>query len=460
MSVLDNMRERRAAAKQELDALLAKAETETRNLNDDESTIFDTKVKEIREADKRIKELEELLADEKRAAVARAEVTPDGEQRTAPAMVEDPPIYLPGGQNGNSYFRDMGKRALGQPDAHDAVDRLVRNSRRVAAEQRALGNTNTTGGSGGEFAPPQWLINEYIDLARPGRVTADLFTKGEVPYGVSSINLPKLLTGTTVALQTTQNSTLAQTDLTTGYVSTGFATVGGKQVVSQQLLDQTAIPFDRVILADLAAAYAQQIGSQVLTGAGTGTNNNAVVNGLANAAVPAGNQIAFTSATPTPQQFYGAAAAAYSAFVTSRYAPPTVWLMHPRRYFWLLSKSDSSGRPLAVPTAVAQNPMATVNGAPATSGYAGEFLGLPVALDPNLPITGGAGTNQDTVYLLKADDLWLFESPPQVEAFREPYADSVGVLFRMVGYLGTILNRRATSIATISGTGLVTPTFG
>jgi hypothetical protein len=48
-------------------------------------------------------------------------------------------------------------------------------------EARAIGNTNATGGSGGELAPPTWLVNEWINLLRPGRVTADLFKKGADP---------------------------------------------------------------------------------------------------------------------------------------------------------------------------------------------------------------------------------------------------------------------------------------
>ena len=276
---------------------------------------------------------------------------------------------------------------------------------------------------------------------------------------MSSINIPRLVTGTSVAVQSTQNSALSSTDLTTAFVSTGFTTLGGTQTVSQQIIDQSAVPFDRVVLSDLASAYATQIGFQAINGTGTGVNNNSVVNGLANAVVPAGNQVTFTQATPTAAQFWGICASAYSTFVTTRFAPPTCWLMHPRRWFWLMSKSDANGRPLVVPSAYAQNPMG-VNPSPTPAGYSGDFMGLPVYTDPQIGITGGVGTNQDTLWLLKADDLWLFESPPQVEAFREPLAGSVSVLFRMYAYVGTVLNRRSTSIVTINGTGLVTPVFG
>lgn len=284
---------------------------------------------------------------------------------------------------------------------------------------------------------------------------------------MSNVQLPKILTGTTVALQSTQNTALSQTDLTTGSVGTGFSTIGGKQVVSQQLLDQAEIDFDRVVNQDLAAAWSLTFGTQIISGAGTGANNNSVVNGLLNATVLAANQTVWTQATPTAAGFYGRCAAMLSAFATARYAEPTVWLMHPRRWFWLLSQSDTSGRPLVIPDVAAAangitafNPVARNTGSPvAPVGAVGMFLGLPVVIDPLLPTNLGAGTNQDEVFLLKADDLWLFESSPVAEVFREPYADSMGVLFRLYSYVGTILNRQTASIATLTGTGLIAPVF-
>jgi HK97 family phage major capsid protein len=133
--------------------------------------------------------------------------------------------------------------------------------------------------------------------------------------------------------------------------------------------------------------------------------------------------------------------------------------MHPRRWYWLLAQVDSQGRPLVVPNDVAFNPMATDAGVANVQGSVGRFLGLPVVLDPNIATNLGAGTNQDEVFLIKADDLWLFESTPRAEAFTAPYAESLGVLFRLYNYAGTILNRLSSSIATMNGTGLVAPTF-
>jgi HK97 family phage major capsid protein len=460
-SPLEIMTERRAAKKAELDALLELPTAEKRDLNSDEDTKFSTLVEEIRAQDARIAELTEQEAREAAAAETRkqAGATVGG------AKVTDPEVYARGNR-AVSYYRDLARAQLFGD--REAGDRLMRHgAAQNDKESRALGNTNATGGSGGEFAPPDWLVGDFVALVRPGRATAQLYKSSPVPVGVSSVQIPKILTGTTVALQSTQNTALSQTDLTTGSVGTGFSTVGGKQVVAQQLLDQSEIDFDTVVTSDLAAAWSLTFGTQIVSGTGTGTNNNSVVNGLVNATVLAGNQTAFTSASPTAAAFYSKAAGMISSFATTRYAEPTVWLMHPRRWYWLLAQSDSSNRPLVMPDVMlasgkvqAFNPIATNEGSPVSAvGAVGMFLGLPVVIDPLLPTNLGAGTNQDEVFLLKQDDLWLFESSPVAEVFREPYADSMGVLFRLYSYVGTILNRQTASIATMNGTGLVAPTF-
>jgi HK97 family phage major capsid protein len=388
MSVLDSMREARTAKKAELDALLGAVQArEDKNFTADEVAKFDQLTAEIRGSDSRIDELEQIEQRENAAAETRRQAGSGAGSEGPGAQVTDPEVYIRSGKNGNSYFRDLGRATLKLDGAQEANERLQRHGKAQAdIEKRALGNTNAAGGSGGEFAPPKWLVDDYIRLARMGRVTADLYNKMDVPSGTSSVNLPKVLTGTSVALQSSQNSNLSATDLTTGSVSTGFSTIGGKQIVSQQLLDQSAINFDQVVTSDLAAAYAQNLGSQIINGAGSGANNNSVVNGLLAATIAGANQSTFTSGSPTVALFYSKAAGMISSFVVTRLAQPEVWLMHPRRYYWLLAASDSNGRPLIVPQPVAFNPAATQSGSIVDAGATGmTFLGLPVYIDPQRP---------------------------------------------------------------------------
>lgn len=453
-------------------ALLDTAANAGRGLTDEErasrSAMTDQLTSARAEETDLVERLAELAEQEQRSANADAARAADGPaagtsgvdtRKAGGASVTDAPIYHRGVQ-GRSYFRDLAKANI-EGDAA-ARENLVRSSRATADElqTRALGNTNTTGGSGGEFAPPLWLVEDYVKLARAGRVTPDLMQKSDVPMGVSSVNLPKVLSGTAVGFQTTQNTALTQTDMTTGAVGTGFVTLGGKQVVSQQMLDQSEIDFDRVITSDLAADYSRSVGNQALFGAGTGSGTTSgVLNGLTNATISAALQITYTSTAPTAQGLYSKCAGAIAALVTSRFESPTVWLMHPRRFYWLIAQVDSQGRPLVVPAQFSRNGMGTLDSTPEAGHTGFMFLGLPVVIDPQIPTTLGAGTNQDEIFLMKADDLWWFESPVQAESFRAPYADTMGVLFRLYAYVGAILNRYSTSIATINGTGLTAPTF-
>jgi HK97 family phage major capsid protein len=222
-----------------------------------------------------------------------------------------------------------------------------------------------------------------------------------------------------------------------------------------QLLEQSEIPFDHVILQDLALAYAGQLDVQALTGAGTSGS----LRGLASAA---GLTVqAYTNASPAVAgagQLYSQIQQAVSKVYSTRYLAPDTILMHPRRWAWICAAFDTTNRPLVVPRAVAYNPVAT-DDSNVPQGYVGEIGGLQVFTDPNLPINTGAGTNQDPVYVFRRGDIMLWESAPTAETFTQPYADSMGVLFRLYAYSALIPDRYGSSIVQINGTGLVTPTF-
>jgi HK97 family phage major capsid protein len=206
----------------------------------------------------------------------------------------------------------------------------------------------TVAAAGGSFAPPSWLVDQFIELARPGRVTADLLDHQPLPSGVSSINLPKISGGSSVSVQATQNSALSDTAMTTTSVSSGISLIGGKQIVSLQLMQQSGIPFDRVILGDLAADYAKQLDLQVLAGSGTGGQLRGLING-----VGVGSTI-YTSATPkvssatAADSFYNRIIGAATAIHTTRFRPATALVLHPNRWAWVLEALDSTTRPLVI----------------------------------------------------------------------------------------------------------------
>jgi len=354
------------------------------------------------------------------------------------------------GEQSPSFFRDLWTAQRGDADA---ADRLRSNNREVGMESRALGNTNATGGSAGEFAPPAWILDAYVKLARPGRVTADLFHKEDLPAGVSSVNIPRVATGTTVAIQSMQNTAVSQTDLTTNSLSSGIVTLAGKQVISQQLLDQsgTGGRVDEVVLGDLTGDLARQLGTQVLTGTGVGGQLKGFLTATSSNVLP------WTTTTPTATGFYGRLAQLQGAINSTRFKAPDVIVMHPRRWAWFASFTDSTGRPLVVPSAGAFNSMASAGDDQAV-GRVGSVLGCDVYTDPNIPVNRGGGT-EDVVLMFVRDDVWLWEANLRAEAFTSPLADVMGILYRVYNYFAMVPDRYSASLGQIAGSGLVTPAF-
>ncbi len=58
-----------------------------------------------------------------------------------------------------------------------------------------------------------------------------------------------------------------------------------------------------------------------------------------------------------------------------------------------------------------------------------------------------------------SDDIILWESPLKAEAFEAPYADTMGVLYRIFNYSALIPDRYLASLGQIIGTGLTPPVF-
>ncbi|MFI5955819.1 phage major capsid protein [Cryptosporangium sp. NPDC051539] len=446
---------KRAALKTDAERVVAAAETEQRKLTDDEKKTIDGALDAIRGVDQditateaRIAEIEQTEERATRAAAAAAAAGQTGEQRernAGGAQVTDPDQYAKGGQR--SYFRDiMRAQMLGD---HQAADRLRRNDQAVNADLHARALT-TTDGAGGEFVPPLWMIQEYITLARAGRITADRLRQLPLPPGTDTISLPRIATGTATAEQTSQNTAVQNTDATTNSVSAAVATIAGQQVIAQQLLDQSPVNMDDVLLADLAADYATKLDVFVI-------NNNATNKvGLLN--VASAVAVTYTDATPTLAELYPKVADAIQQIHTARLLPADTIVMHPRRWATFLAATDSQGRPLVVPAAgMPMNALAVQNGV-ASEGLVGYLQGLPVYVDPNIPVTLGGGT-EDRILIFRSIDSILYEGTPRSEAFRETKADQLSVLLRFYNYAALHASRYPKSIGVISGTGLVTPVF-
>lgn len=434
------LEERKAEIVSELETLVSTLENEKRSATDEENQRQSQLLDDHKSVSKKIaKAHEEAELRQKVAAVLPAKVA----ENDSPALTElrtEP--YRRGGTE--SYFADLAKA---KEQDRRAIERLTVSDRynlsKLAKEQRA-GET-TVAGAGGEFAPPLWLIDQFVPLARPRRTTADLVNNITIPDGVSSISLPKVATGTATAVQGTQNTGVNVQDITTTSVSTGITTIAGGAVISQQLLDQSPISLDDVIAQDLFRDLAGKIDAAVIS---------AVV-------AAAGNVVTYTDAAPTSLKFGTYVQQAIDLILQGNYTVPDATILRPDRWGRLLAYGDTAGRPLVTPNASYGrfNSVGTANGI-VDQGFAGNYRGVDTFLDPLIPNNLGAGTNQDEAIVFDSKQVYLYESTPKVEAFRETYANQLSLFVRISEYYGIIANRLPKAISVVSGTGMIPGAYG
>lgn len=448
------------ASKRTMRTLVDQSRAEGRNLTASEARNFNHLEEEIRA-------LQEA-ADEQRAAEDRARHAEEARQAKAararvryglgdgPSVVvrSEARTYGPG--RGHSYFGDLARSSFGDVAAGD---RLARHAREVDVEAATVGtfesralSTNT--GVGGTFVPPAYLVSEFVPYAREARPFADACNCQDLPAGTDVINLPKVVTGTAVAPQGTQNTPVLETDLTDVYISAPVTTMAGQQTVSLQLIEQSPINFDEMVMSDLASAHAQTIDSQVLNGSGTAGNLTGVLQMLGI------DVITYTSTTPSGTALYPKVAKTLADIRQNRHAAATHTWMTPERWYWLAAQTDANGRPLVIPNAQGPwNAQAAMADLPAVYGPAGSFLGSVVYLDANLPQNLGTGNNQDVVLTAKMDDLYLYESAPVARALPQTLGNQLSVLIQLYSYVAFLPNRYVTSVAAVEGSGLTTPGF-
>ncbi len=412
----------------------AKRENRSNKLTDQQDAEFRSLSSDIEEIETRI---EEITEDDRRMQTANAAAARVGLGLAGPRSA----VYGP--ENRASYFGDL--TAVSRQTADGAArDRLAQ----YDMEQRDL---NRADGSGGQFVPPAYLLNDVVGAPRPGRVTADLMTRRPLPPGTDVINIPKILTGTATAIQPADNDPVQEVDLTDTTIAAPVRTIAGQQDVALQLLDQSPVNFDEVIIRDLLADYARRLGLQVLTGTGATGQLLGVQN------VVGVEVVTWTSAAPAAVEFQKRVADAVSRIAGAIYSPPNAVVMHPRRWAWLLIQNDTSNRPLIVPEAQGpSNAQGVLAGG--AEGRVGTFAGLPVYVDSNIATNAGAGLNEDRVLVLNTAETLLFESQIRTRVLPEVLSGTLTVRVQIYGY-AAMATRQAKSVAVISGTGLTPPVF-
>lgn len=446
-SYLDVAIERRDAVKAEMDAVLEAVASESRtDLTAEETEKVDALVAESRSLDEKIEKFAaqaaaDTKANEARTAVA-AIVTPVGGAR----VVSEARTYTP--QSGLSFVKDAFNAQF--KNDYAAAERLARHTREEEVERRDVDTSNFAG-----LVVPQYLVDLAAPYARAGRPFADYATnKLTLPADGMTLNISRMTTGTSTAVQETQNTQVSETDADDTLLTIPVRTIAGQQDLSRQAIER-GTGIDTFVVADLIRGWHTTLDAQLLNG----TGSNGQIKGLR---ASGGNAITYTATTPTTALLYSKLADAYQQVESNTFIAPTHWIMHPRRLAAILASSDTTGRPLAVPTANGPvNAVAAGAGLPGygNSGY--TILGLPVITDANVGTTYGAATNQDEIYCVAAPEMHLWEQPgsPFALSFDATGAGSLTIKSVVYGFSAFTAERYPTAASIISGTGLVAPTF-
>ena len=396
------------------------------------------------------------IASNPTLALLRRQQTPDRSAAMLPARRNDQSLVYRQGDNSTSWIRDLVRVQVGYDTSGESRRRLADHAEEVDrhpayTEYRDLSRVD---GQGGYAVPPAWLMDQYIELARPGRAFANLVQRQSLPGGTDSINIPKLLTGTATAIQTADNQPVADVDATDTYINAPVRTIAGQQTVAIQLIDQSPIAFDDVIFRDLVADHAAKTDLQVLQGSGV----SGQVLGVDHTP---GIGTVTLSGPPTIQTFYAALANAISQINVTRFLPPDCIVVHPRRWFWLASLLDTTNRPLVLPQGNNPRNAIGVLDNVASEQVVGNIFGLPVISDPNISVTASATTSvgtEDIAYVMRSRDLLLWESAgPRARVLPEVKAETLSVVLQIYGYLAFTAQRMPQSIVEIRG--LSAPTF-
>jgi hypothetical protein len=156
-----------------------------------------------------------------------------------------------------------------------------------------------------------------------------------------------------------------------------------------------------------------------------------------------------------------AIAQAVSLIHTTRFLPPDVVVMHPRRWGWLLAQFDLQGRPLFLPNANSPMNAAGIEDVPiASQGVVGQVQGLPIVVDPLVTTTAGSESpvgTEDQIIVMRSQDAILFESGIRARVLPETKASSLTILLQVYSYLAVTFGRYPQSFCVISG--LTAPTW-
>lgn len=355
---------------------------------------------------------------------------------------------------GRQFIMDVARQFTSN-DAH-ASQRLARHMaeervERMAGQlERAAGDT-TTGNFAG-LTVPQYLTDLYAPAIAGLRPFADVCNHHPLPPNGMAIDISRITTATSAALQANELDPASATTLDDTLLTIPVQTIAGQQRMSRQAIDRGTGTED-VTMQDLFSRYATVLDATLITQAVTGLSAVAT-------------SVAFVSASPTGALLYPKILGACSGVEAALLAmgSPDYAVMHSRRWYWLASQMSSTWpmiNTMAPGTMEQYNIGALDAGSSYNSGVRGRLpVGLSVVVDNNIGTTLGAGT-EDELYVVPSRECHLWEEPnaPLYIRAEQPSAANLGVLLVVYGYMAYTFGRYANAMQKVNGTGMIAPTF-
>lgn len=457
-SELAALHTQRAGFRTEQESILSGAEAESRAaLSEAEQARFDELSIAKRDADESIAAVDaklaelrtEALADEAatRAATVSAPAAESRKYDEVARVGQEARTYNPDtDKRGDLFLRDVARQFLGSdPSAGERIARHM-SEERVERGQYMTRAADTSAFAG--LVVPQYLTDMVAPAVAAQRPFADICTNHDLPAEGMTVNISRITTATSAAVQT-ENSGVSETNIDDTLLSPAVKTVAGQQTLSRQSIERGTGTED-VTLKDLFRRYATALDALLITEASTGLTNVA-------------QSVAYTDASPTAAELYPKIlnASANSEAALLAQAVPNFVVMHSRRWNWLQSQVGTSWPFMTQPGIAAQAGGANY-GVGYNAGVRGVLPnGMQVIVDNNIATNLGAGTNEDEIYVVASDECHLWEDPnaPVFIRAEQTAAASLGVLLVVYGYFAYTFARYTNGQSKIAGTGLVTPTF-
>lgn len=356
--------------------------------------------------------------------------------------------YHPGNdRTGGRFIRDVALQHMFRD--LEAEQRL---SRHMAEERVERSQYLTRAVGTGAFAGlvvPQYLTEMYAPAIAALRPFADICNSHPLPPDGMTVNISRITTATGVDLQASENTAVNEVNMDDTLLTENIQTAAGQQTLSRQAIER-GTGVEDVVMDDLFRRYATRIDNTLLNQATTGLSAVA-------------QAVTYTDATPTAAELWpkllNANANVEAALLAQ--ATPSHVIMHPRRWHWMMSQVGTSWPFISQPGIPSQS--GGVNLTPVYDGGVRGILpnGNKVIVDANIATNLGAGTNEDEIYVVAADECHLWEDPgaPVFIRAEQTAAASLGVLLVLYGYFAYSFRRYTNGSAKVSGTGLVSPTF-